>query len=76
MEIEISITTIVLIVSVIAFSAVAYAFISSRYGSNYQQALASQDPNNICKAPAGYTQDQWNTHMSHHPDMYKQCLQK
>jgi len=73
---EISATTAIVIISVIIFSAVAYAFVSSRYGSSYQQALASENPEDICKAPAGYTEESWREHMSHHPDRYSRCLHK
>lgn len=27
-----------------------------------------------CIAPEGQTQEAWNEHMSHHPNMYKECL--
>ncbi len=30
----------------------------------------------ICQPPAGssYTEESWREHMSHHPNIYKQCL--
>ncbi len=28
----------------------------------------------LCKPTAGYTEDSWREHMSHHPDIYKSCL--
>ncbi len=27
-----------------------------------------------CKTTAGYTEQEWREHMSHHPDIYKECL--
>jgi len=27
-----------------------------------------------CKAPEGYTQEEWEEHMGHHPDIYADCL--
>lgn len=27
-----------------------------------------------CKPDAGYTEQEWREHMSHHPDIYKECL--
>ncbi|MBS3079987.1 hypothetical protein J4221_00790 [Candidatus Pacearchaeota archaeon] len=27
-----------------------------------------------CQAPPGQTEEEWREHMSHHPDLYKQCL--
>ncbi|MFH1256508.1 MAG: hypothetical protein V1494_04390 [Candidatus Diapherotrites archaeon] len=42
--------------------------------ANYQQAVAVQNPNDVCATPAGYTDEQWSTHMSHHPDQYAQCF--
>lgn len=41
---------------------------------NYSQAKQAEDPNNPCTPPAGYTEESWREHMSHHPDQYKQCL--
>ena len=28
----------------------------------------------ICKPGLGYTEESWREHMSHHPDIYKDCL--
>ena len=28
----------------------------------------------ICKPGPGYTEESWREHMSHHPDIYKDCL--
>jgi len=28
-----------------------------------------------CAVPAGYTEEKWREHMSHHPDRYKECLE-
>jgi len=27
-----------------------------------------------CSVPAGYTEQDWYEHMSHHPEIYKGCL--
>lgn len=27
-----------------------------------------------CKPGQGYTEESWREHMSHHPDIYKECL--
>ncbi|MEK6829978.1 MAG: hypothetical protein AABY15_07720 [Nanoarchaeota archaeon] len=27
-----------------------------------------------CKPSSGYTEESWREHMSHHPDIYKECL--
>ena len=27
-----------------------------------------------CKPAQGYTEQSWKEHMSHHPDVYKECL--
>ena len=74
-KINISNLGMVLLVVIVVLSSVAvYEFIQLRYGSSYQKALASQDPSNICATPAGYTDEEWRTHMGHHPDQYAQCL--
>lgn len=64
------------ILVILAFSALSWTIYSAFYGANYKKAMAAQNNSDICKAPAGYTQDQWNTHMSHHPNIYSQCLKK
>jgi len=51
-----------------------YKIKSNYYGSDYTNALSAQDPLDKCKTPAGYTDESWREHMSHHPDQYKECL--
>jgi len=29
----------------------------------------------ICKPQPGYTEESWREHMSHHPDIYRECLE-
>ncbi len=29
-----------------------------------------------CKPAPGYTEQEWIEHMGHHPDIYKECLNK
>jgi len=29
---------------------------------------------NLCVPDPGYTEEAWREHMSHHPEMYKECL--
>lgn len=41
---------------------------------NYNQAKQAEDPANPCEPPAGYTEESWREHMSHHPEQYKECL--
>ena len=75
LKIKMSNIGLIAIVLIVVLSSVAiYEFVQMRYGTAYQQALAAQNPSDICATPAGYTDAQWRTHMSHHPDMYAQCL--
>ena len=30
--------------------------------------------NEKCKPAQGYTEESWREHMSHHPNIYKECL--
>lgn len=34
----------------------------------------SSDSEDKCSPPEGVSQEDWNEHMSHHPNMYKECL--
>ena len=61
-------------ISILIVSIILYSFISSRYGSEYNRAIQSQNPLDKCATPAGYTDAEWKQHMGHHPDQYKECL--
>lgn len=39
----------------------------------YEQAVADELLDK-CKTPPGYTEEDWQEHMSHHPDRYKECF--
>jgi len=59
------------------FALTLYLYYQQTYfGTAYQKAISSQNPSDICATPAGYTDEAWRTHMSHHPDAYSQCFQK
>ena len=59
---------------VIALVFSIYSFYNSRYGTNYQKAISSENTSDICATPAGYTDEAWREHMGHHPDRYKDCF--
>ena len=44
------------------------------YGQDYQKAVASENKEDVCATPAGYTDAEWKEHLGHHPDQYAQCL--
>ena len=52
------------------FPGIIYAFKDSGIAGN---TIISEDK---CSPPAGsdYTEESWREHMSHHPDIYKECL--
>ena len=39
----------------------------------YIQALQDELPDQ-CAVPEGYTDAEWQEHMSHHPDRYQECF--
>jgi len=60
----------------------AYSFYGEREASlpvmqntpeNFAKAIESELADK-CAAPAGYTDESWVEHMSHHPDRYAECL--
>ncbi len=77
---------VALVVAVIVILNVYAFFISgSKEGSasgksientaeNFASAKAAEIPNDKCKAPPGYTEEEWREHMGHHPDQYGECL--
>ncbi len=62
------------ILVVLVIGALAWTLYSTFYGADYKKAISAEDKNDLCKAPEGYTQQEWEEHMSHHPDGYKECL--
>ncbi len=69
-----------LAVALLAFTAFAVFAVSQlpaaseNTQANYLKAIQAQNPANVCETPAGYTDEQWREHMSHHPDQYAECL--
>ncbi|MEK6973726.1 MAG: hypothetical protein AABW41_00555 [Nanoarchaeota archaeon] len=59
---------------VLVVLALAWTVYSAFYGADYKKAISAENKEDICTAPKGYTQEQWNEHMGHHPDRYKECL--
>jgi hypothetical protein len=41
--------------------------------ANYEK-FVSAELSDKCAVPPGYTEEDWKTHMSHHPDRYEGCL--
>lgn len=41
----------------------------------YEKAKVSEDKNNPCAVPEGYTEETWREHMGHHPEQYEECLE-
>ena len=65
-------TLVILVILVIG--ALSWVLYSAFDGAAYKKAINAENKNDICKAPEGYTQEEWEEHMSHHPDRYKECL--
>ena len=66
---------VLIAIAVVVLAVSVYITVNNTYyGTNYQKAVSAQNPADICATPQGYTDEQWRTHMSHHPDMYAQCL--
>ena len=65
--------TILVVVAIALFLVLIFSLFSN-YWISYFKAIKSENTADICAAPAGYTQEQWQAHMSHHHDRYKGCL--
>ena len=73
---------IVVAVAVIAVVALnAYAFLRpegagsvENTAENFNKLKAAENPTDKCTAPEGYTQEEWEQHMSHHPELYPECF--
>lgn len=70
MKIENTIIIYVIIGIIIALLAVVTFF----PGVIYAFTDSNSDGNDICTPKPGYTPESWREHMSHHPNIYKDCL--
>lgn len=61
------------LIGVIAFVAVVLAFAFFGNDAKYNE-FVSNEQDDICATPPGYTDQQWIEHMGHHPDRYAKCL--
>ncbi len=55
------------------FSLTAPSPVLENNAQNYQQFISSE-LSDKCKTPSGYTDEQWQEHLGHHPDRYAECL--
>ena len=62
------------IILIIVIIGIAYSIYTTIRTLNYNKFVQSENHEDICKTPAGYTDQQWIEHMSHHPDRYFECL--
>lgn len=75
MNIEKIILILVLIFLIIGSLFFIFGMNKNSYSEeNFQKAIAAQDSGDKCKTPAGYSDEEWREHMSHHPEMYEGCL--
>jgi len=49
-------------------------FFSRDYSQKEYNKFVSAEGSDKCATPAGYTDQEWKEHMSHHPERYKECL--
>ncbi|GEM_PF-1587264 len=64
-----------IVLVVLVWSLYTYAT-TDIFGLDYQTALNAENSSDKCATPAGYTDQSWREHMSHHPDRYAECLGK
>lgn len=55
-------------------SSVAVISTVEKNEENFKRTVKAELPDK-CQAPAGYSQQGWREHMSHHPDRYKECFE-
>jgi len=54
--------------------AVLLWFMTSAGPAPAVQSSANAQSADICTPQPGYSEQEWREHMSHHPDMYAECL--
>lgn len=66
------------VIMVILITALMWSIFSlmqkNYFGADYNKAMQSENKENICATPQGYTDQEWREHMGHHPDIFKECL--
>ncbi len=61
--------------AIVALLWAVYSFYkTSFFGERYNEALANENSQDKCQTPAGYNDESWREHMSHHPEIYEECL--
>jgi hypothetical protein len=45
-------------------------------GITYAIRDSGNSGGDICKPAPGYTEESWYEHMSHHPNIYRECLNR
>ncbi|MBI2128897.1 hypothetical protein HYU07_01525 [Candidatus Woesearchaeota archaeon] len=64
------------LIAALIWSVLSFTTQKNYFGANYNKAIQSQNKEDICATPEGYTDQEWREHMGHHPDQYKKCLDK
>lgn len=75
------ISTVLVVVAAAALLWTVMSFVNDRGGAksltgsaeDFLRAVADELPDK-CKTPEGYTDSEWQEHMSHHPSRYAECL--
>lgn len=52
----------------------AFSMIGQPGGNLVQSGSAPDGLPDKCKTPPGYTDEDWNEHLGHHPDQYAECF--
>lgn len=63
-----------LILIILIILALSILIISIFPGTNPITKIFKSGDNDKCKASEGYSEQEWKEHMSHHPDIYADCL--
>ena len=72
-NIEISLAKIIIYI-IIAFLLVALLLIAIFPEKIQWEFNSVKSGEEKCKPDLGYTEQEWKEHISHHPDIYKECL--
>jgi hypothetical protein len=63
-----------IVVLIILILLLLTALVVGSISGNHSDKAELDNEEDKCKVQSGYTEKSWKEHLSHHPDIYKECL--
>ncbi len=73
-EVSLAKIIIYIIIAFLLIILLLMAFFPEKILGNFGSIKSVNSGEDKCKLERGYTEESWREHMSHHPDIYKECF--